>query len=87
MVTYNRLASHQAGAGEANIDGRGQSATAKGLRHGFGVAGVQSNVPLNMIQKWLGHANINTTTIYTDAVGEEERDLAARLWQRNGAKT
>lgn len=64
---------------EAGIND-GQTATAKGLRHGFGVAGVQSNVPLNMIQKWLGHANINTTTIYTDAVGEEERDLAARLW-------
>jgi integrase len=54
----------------------------KGLRHGFGVAGVQSGVPLNMIQRWLGHADLATTTIYTHAVGEEERSLAERMWDK-----
>ncbi len=53
----------------------------KALRHGYGVAAVTSDVPLNMVQKWLGHANISTTAIYADAVGEEERQIAAKMWE------
>lgn len=60
---------------------KGLHSTAKGLRHGFGVACVQKKIPLNMVQKWLGHADIKTTAIYADAVGEEERDIARRLWE------
>ena len=56
------------------------AATAKGLRHGYGVAAVTSEVPLNMVQKWLGHADIATTAIYADALGEEERQIAAKMW-------
>ncbi len=52
----------------------------KGLRHGFGVAAVQAGIPLNMVQKWLGHAQLSTTAIYADAVGAEEQDIAARMW-------
>ena len=33
----------------------GLPATPKGLRHGFGIKAVASNVPLNMTQRWLGH--------------------------------
>jgi integrase/recombinase XerD len=66
---------------EAGIDTSGPSKP-KGLRHGFGVAAVQSDVPLNMVQKWLGHADISTTTIYTNAVGEQERSLAERMWSK-----
>lgn len=55
-------------------------ATPKGLRHAFGVLGVQKGVPLNLIQRWLGHADIATTAIYTHALGPEERELAARMW-------
>jgi integrase/recombinase XerD len=66
---------------EAGIDMSGPSKP-KGLRHGFGVAAVQSDVPLNMVQKWLGHADISTTTIYTNAVGEQERSLAERMWSK-----
>lgn len=55
-------------------------ATPKGLRHGFGVAAVQSGVPLNLVQRWLGHAKLETTAIYTNAIGDEERAIAARLW-------
>ncbi len=54
----------------------------KALRHAFGVHGVaESEVPLNMIRKWLGHARIETTAIYADAVGREERTIAARMWR------
>ena len=52
----------------------------KALRHAFGVGGTQTGVPLNIIQRWLGHADIQTTAIYTDVMGEEERLLAVRMW-------
>ena len=58
----------------------GPHATPRGLRHGFGVHAVQSGVPLNLVQKWLGHSHISTTAIYTDAVGPEERTIAERMW-------
>jgi integrase/recombinase XerD len=58
----------------------GSMACPKGLRHGFGVACVAAKIPLTMIQKWMGHALIETTAIYLDVLGEEERALAKRLW-------
>jgi integrase/recombinase XerD len=58
----------------------GIHATPKGLRHGFGIKAVVSNVPLNMTQKWLGHAQLATTAIYADATGPEEKQLAQRMW-------
>ena len=52
----------------------------KGLRHGFGVNAAVNGIPLHMLQKWLGHAQLSTTAIYADAVGKEEQDIAARMW-------
>jgi integrase/recombinase XerD len=62
----------------AGLDG--PRASPKGLRHGFGVAAVSAGIPLNLVQKWLGHAQLSTTAIYADAVGAEERDIARRMW-------
>ena len=62
----------------AGLDG--VHACPKGLRHGFGVAAVSAGIPLNMVQKWLGHAQLSTTAIYADAVGAEEQSIAARMW-------
>jgi integrase/recombinase XerD len=59
---------------------RGLCASPKGVRHGFGIKAVTSEVPLNMTQKWLGHARLATTAIYTDAVGPEEKKIAKRMW-------
>ena len=58
----------------------GPQATPKGLRHGFGVACIEKQIPLHLVQRWLGHAQLTTTAIYANAVGEEERGIAARLW-------
>lgn len=63
---------------EANIEG--PQATARGLRHAFGVHAIRSGVPLNKIQKWMGHSDISITAIYTDVVGVEEIELAALMW-------
>ena len=62
----------------AGLDG--PHASPKGLRHGFGVAAVAAGIPLNLVQKWLGHAQLTTTTIYANAVGAEEKDIARRMW-------
>jgi len=59
----------------------GPHRTAKGLRHAFGVNAITRNVPLNMLQKWLGHADIKTTAIYANAIGAEEHAIAARMWE------
>jgi len=63
---------------EARLDG--PQATPTGLRHGFGVQAVTKGIPLNMVQKWLGHAQLSTTAIYADAVGTEEQEIASRMW-------
>jgi integrase len=63
---------------QAGIEG--PQASPKGLRHGFGVQAVSSGVPLNMVQKWLGHAQLSTTAIYADAVGAEEKSIMSRMW-------
>lgn len=60
---------------------QGVQASPKGLRQGFGVAAVHAGVPLHLVQRWLGHAQLSTTAIYAEAVGQEEHDIAARMWR------
>jgi integrase len=58
----------------------GPMASPKGMRHGFGIRAAAHNVPINLIQRWMGHASPTTTAIYLDAVGTEERQFASRMW-------
>jgi integrase/recombinase XerD len=74
-TAYTRIIEMMDAAGIA-----GPQASPKGLRHGFGVACIEKSIPLNLVQRWLGHAQLATTAIYADAIGEEERGIAARLW-------
>ena len=59
----------------------GGMASPKGLRHGFAVACLAQKIPLTTVQKWLGHARLETTAIYLEVSGDEERELAKRLWE------
>lgn len=63
-------------------DARIPSAVAKpkALRHTFGVQGTQIGVSLNLIKRWLGHSRLETTALYTEVVGDEERKLAMKMW-------
>lgn len=61
-------------------DVHGDQAMPKGFRHGFGVHAIRRGVPLDLVQRWLGHADISTTAIYTQVMGPEERAIAARMW-------
>jgi integrase/recombinase XerD len=59
----------------------GPHASPKGLRHGFGVAAVFAGIPLNLLQKWLGHAQLTTSTaIYANATSTEEKNIAQKMW-------
>jgi integrase/recombinase XerD len=61
----------------------GSGACPRGLRHAFGVGTLQAGIPLNLAQRWLGHARISTTAIYAAACGPEEQAFAARFWRAN----
>jgi len=54
--------------------------TPRAIRHGFAIHAGQNGVPLNIVQRWMGHARIETTAIYAAALGDEERNLAKRCW-------
>ncbi len=69
---------------EAKIEG--PQASPKGLRHGFAVHAVSSSVPLNLVQKWLGHVQLSTTAIYADAMGDEEKAIAEKMWAEPGGE-
>jgi integrase len=56
-------------------------ATPRAVRHAFGVDAVQNGVALNILQRWMGHARIETTAIYANVIGKEERALARRTWR------
>ena len=76
MTAYRRVQEVIVSAGIV----AGPHACPKGLRHGFGVQAVSRGIALNMVQKWLGHAQLTTTAIYANAVGEEEQSIAAWMW-------
>lgn len=61
----------------------GAAACPKGLRHAFGIGSLLAGVPLNLLQRWLGHARISTTAIYAAASGPEEQAFAAQFWRTN----
>lgn len=52
----------------------------KGLRHAFGIHALLKGVPLTCLQRWMGHARLETTSVYLSVGGEEEYALASRMW-------
>lgn len=58
----------------------GDHATPKGLRHGFGVRMAMQTRNPRLVQKLLGHSNLETTAIYMDLVGDEARTEVLGAW-------
>lgn len=58
----------------------GIQATPKGLRHSFAIHCLEKQIPLNLVSRWMGHSSMATTAIYANALGQEERAIASRLW-------
>jgi len=63
---------------EANISG--PKTCPRGLRHAYGVRAILSGVPLHMLQRWMGHASMETTAIYATVLGPDQLILADRMW-------
>lgn len=53
----------------------------RALRHAFGAESTLNQVPLTLVKKWMGHAKLETTEIYTSLIGNEERALAQLTWR------
>jgi len=58
----------------------------KALRHAFGAGATLESVSPTLIQRWMGHARIETTLIYTSLIGKEERSLARMTWRGASSK-
>ena len=52
----------------------------KSIRHAYGVNAIIKDVPLNILQKWLGHADIGTTKVYFDIMTFEDQEQAQKMW-------
>jgi integrase/recombinase XerD len=76
MVADDRVA----GGAYGDAGRWGVPASPKGLRQGFWVAAVTAGFPLNLVQKWLAHAQLSTTAADANAIGAEEKDIAPRMW-------
>jgi len=50
------------------------------LRHAYGAHAAMTQVPINRIKSWLGHASLDTTEIYLGTAGAEDRQIAERMW-------
>lgn len=82
LWTWSRTTAwrHVKGAMES-AEIRGPQATPKGLRHCFGVsAALSGKVALPLLQRWMGHSAMETTAIYMQLVGAEERAVMASMW-------
>ena len=78
---FSRTTAYRLVRGKMALAGiTGGMACPKGLRHGFAVACIAQDIPLTTVQKWLGHARLETTAIYLNVTGDEERRFAKRLW-------
>lgn len=67
-----------------NAGVHGAQAVPKGLRHAYGVHSVVEGTALNMVQKWMGHHDVEITAIYANATGKEELKIAERMWRARG---
>jgi len=65
----------------AELELNGPNASPKGLRHTFGAHATLTGVQLQMLQRWMGHASMETTAIYATLIGKEEREIAKRMWK------
>lgn len=61
----------------------GANASAKALRHAFAIHS-STIVPLTQVQIWMGHSDLETTAIYLQASGIEERRWAEKMWADMG---
>ncbi len=57
------------------LSGITKKASCHSLRHTFGTYKVENGAPILQVQKWLGHANLNTTQIYVHMVRQNAKKI------------
>ncbi|MHB1507492.1 MAG: tyrosine-type recombinase/integrase [Cuniculiplasma sp.] len=60
-------------------DKLGYKVHAHKFRHTFAVKAIMDNVPLNILQQWLGHSSVFTTSIYTQITGMDTSEFMGRV--------
>jgi integrase len=53
-------------------------------RHTFGTRAVARDMPIDVVQRILGHASLQTTSIYVHAERQRMLDAAAQYYSENG---
>ncbi len=61
-----------------------EQAMPKALRHGYAVNSILCGVPINLLQRQMGHARIETTLLYCGLLGDEERLMLEKAWHYPG---
>ena len=51
----------------------------KRYRHTFAVKTIMDDVPLNVLQQWMGHSSVFTTSIYTRITGMDTSEFMERV--------
>ena len=49
------------------------------FRHTFAVKAIMDNVPLNVLQQWMGHSSVFTTSIYTQITGMDTSEFMEKM--------
>jgi len=49
------------------------------FRHGFAVNAVLSGVPPMVLRRWMGHASMDTTLIYTEVLAQDTKEYLRRM--------
>jgi integrase len=60
------------------------SVNAHAMRHTFGTLSVADDAPVDVVQKVLGHASLQTTSIYVQAEKKRVLEEVAKYYQRLG---
>jgi integrase len=58
--------------------------SAHAFRHTFGTRAVARNMPIDVVQRILGHASLQTTSIYVHAERQRMLDAAAQYYSEDG---
>lgn len=51
------------------------------IRHTFAKRAVMKEIPPTLLKEWMGHSSVDTTSIYTQIGGDEEKKFAKRMWE------
>ncbi len=74
-----RLHAAAAGVEVVGADGRLRAPNGRDFRHGAAVHQLRQGIPLSEVQQQLGHARIDTTSIYAKLANPERRAMADRV--------